>query len=87
MDLEEARKVINSVDSEMAKLFEKRMEAVFEVAKFKKENNLPIYDPAREKVVIEKNSAYIQNPELVEYYQKWIQFTMDLSKEYQKKKM
>lgn len=87
MNLDEARQIINSVDSEMAKLFEKRMTAVFEVAKYKKENNLPVYDPAREKVVIEKNSGYIENPEFVEYYKKWIQYTMDLSKEYQKTKI
>ena len=73
MDLKEAREIINSVDSQMAKLFEQRMTAVFEVAKYKKENNMPIYDPEREKIVIEKNSKYIENPEYIEYYKKWIQ--------------
>ena len=87
MDLKEAREIINSVDSQMAKLFEQRMTAVFEVAKYKKENNMPIYDPEREKIVIEKNSKYIENPEYIEYYKKWIQYTMDLSKEYQKTKI
>ena len=86
MDLQEARQIINSVDSEMEKLFEKRMTAVFEVAKYKKENNMPIYDAEREKLVIEKNSAYIQNPEFVEYYKKFIQAMMDISKEYQHSK-
>ena len=87
MDLQEARVIINGIDEKMAKLFEERMNAVFEVAKYKKENNMPIYDAEREKIVIEKNSKYIENPEYVEYYKKFIQYTMDLSKEYQKTKI
>ena len=37
--LEEARKSINEIDAEIAKLFEKRMEASKLVAEYKKENN------------------------------------------------
>ena len=37
MDLKESREVIRQVDEEMAKLFERRMEAVREVAAYKKE--------------------------------------------------
>ena len=34
MDLKESREVIRQVDEEMAKLFERRMEAVREIAAF-----------------------------------------------------
>ena len=37
-DLEHARLIINEVDSEMLRLFERRMEAVKEVAEYKKEH-------------------------------------------------
>ena len=42
--LEDARKIINEVDSEMAKLFVKRMKAAELVFEYKKEHGLPILD-------------------------------------------
>ena len=38
--LDEARKIINETDKEIAALFEKRMEAAKLVAEYKAENNL-----------------------------------------------
>ena len=40
---EKARQSINEIDIEMAKLFEKRMEAVRDVAEYKKEKGLPTH--------------------------------------------
>ena len=54
--LEEARKIINEVDSEMAELFVKRMRAAEMVYEYKKTYGLPILDQARENAVIEKNT-------------------------------
>lgn len=53
-ELENARQIINEVDTEMAKLFEKRMRAAEMVAHYKKENGLPILDSAREDEIISK---------------------------------
>ena len=46
--LEEARKIINEVDSQMAELFVKRMRAAEMVYEYKKEFGLPILDQKRE---------------------------------------
>ena len=81
--LENARKIINETDREMAKLFEKRMNAVYEVAEYKKEMGLPIFDEKRENAVIEKNSAFVENDKLRSYYISFIKSTMDISKKYQ----
>ena len=59
--LEEARKIINEVDSEMANLFVRRMEAAELVFEYKKEHGLPILDQKREDAVIERNSALVEN--------------------------
>ena len=59
--LEEARKIINEVDAQMAQLFVKRMRAAEMVYEHKKEFGLPILDQKREDAVIEKNSAYIED--------------------------
>lgn len=82
--LEKARKVINEVDEQMAKLFIERMKAVKDVISYKMENNLPVLDSKREKEVIQKNLKYLDNHELDEYYINFITDVMDISKSYQK---
>ena len=59
--LEEARKIINEVDAQMAELFVKRMRAAEMVSEHKKMYGLPILDVARENAVIEKNTALIED--------------------------
>lgn len=49
--LEQARREIDTVDAQLAALFERRMKAVLSVAEYKKAHGLPIFDAAREKVV------------------------------------
>ena len=65
--LEEARKIINEVDSQMAELFVKRMRAAEMVYEYKKEFGLPILDQKREDAVIEKNSALVEDEVLKGY--------------------
>jgi len=81
--LEEARNIINEVDSRMAELFVKRMRAAEMVFEYKKEFGLPILDPKREEAVIEKNSALIEDEVLKEYYNIYIKNLMSLSRAYQ----
>lgn len=81
--LTEARKKINEIDQKMAKLFEERMEAAFDVASYKIKHALPIYDEAREQEVIKRNSTYITNDVIREYYVNFLKDTMDISKQYQ----
>ena len=54
--LDKARKIINEVDAEMAKLFSRRMEAAKMVAEYKKEHGLEVLDKAREDEVVRRNT-------------------------------
>lgn len=81
--LNEARCAINEIDKEMASLFEKRMRAAEVIAFHKKENGLPIFDEVREREVIAKNSAYVSDPVIREYYVNYITETMKVSRAYQ----
>jgi len=81
--LEEARKIINEVDSQMAELFVKRMRAAEMVYEHKKEFGLPILDSKRERDVIEKNAAQIEDNELKGYYIDYLKHLMSLSRAYQ----
>lgn len=85
--LDDARKIINEVDSEMARLFEKRMYAAKLVASYKKEHGLPILDEKREEEVIRRNSEKIENPEIREYYVNFLRDTMSVSRSYQHRLM
>jgi len=82
-ELDIARQTIDEVDREMAKLFQRRMEAGKVVAEYKASHGLPIFDAAREKRVIEKNALRVENPLLRTYYVDWLQNLMDVSKRYQ----
>ncbi len=82
-DIENARKQINEIDKQMANLFEKRMTAVKEVAEYKRERGLQIEDKKREAQVIERNSQYVDDSEIRSLYVNYLQYVMDLSKNYQ----
>ena len=81
--LEEARKIINEVDSKMAELFVERMKAAELVFEYKKELGLPILDVKREVAVIEKNTALIKDSMLQAYYIDYIKNMMSISRAYQ----
>ncbi len=81
--LEEARNIINKVDSQMAELFTERMRAAEMVYAYKKEFGLPILDQKREDAVIEKNAAMIEDDSLKGYYIDYIKHLMSVSKAYQ----
>ena len=81
--LSATREKINSIDSKMAKLFAERMEAVKEVAEIKAENSLPIFDAKREQTIIEKNSAFIENADILAHYIDFLKHNMQISRSYQ----
>lgn len=67
-DLNECRKIIDEIDSEIIKLFEKRMDVVKNVIQFKISNDIPVLDSSRENAMLEKNIKKINNHEYDEYY-------------------
>ncbi len=81
--LEEARKIINEVDTKMAELFQKRMKAAEMVYEYKKEYGLPILDEKREATVIKKNASLIEDDVIKEYYIDYIKNLMSVSRAYQ----
>lgn len=52
MDLNALREKINQCDDTISQTFVERMQTAMEIARFKKENGLPVLDPARERTVI-----------------------------------
>lgn len=62
LNLENIRKDIDDIDSELTALFKKRMEKSLEVSRFKRENNLPVFSDSREKEILHKVSQQIGEP-------------------------
>ena len=81
--LQEARKIINEVDSQMAELFVKRMRAVEAVCEHKMEFGLPILDQKREDEVVQRNSELVDDEILKGYYIDYQKHLMSLSRAYQ----
>jgi len=81
--LESARKRINEIDAKMRELFVERMRAAEDVAEYKKERGLSVFDASREEEVIRRNSELVEDELLREYYVRFIKNNMDVSKAYQ----
>ena len=78
----QAREEIGSIDAEMAALFCRRMQAVRRVAAYKKDTGMPVFDGARERALIERNCALVEE-EFKESYLRFLQHVLQLSREYQ----
>lgn len=82
MNLEECRASIDRINREMTALFTERMQAAREIAAYKKEHGLPIYDPAREREILATVAESVP-PELKRYARAYFSSLMEISRAYQ----
>ncbi len=84
MDISELRTQIDSADSALLDAFRRRMDVSAQLAVYKKENGIPVYDPARER---QKLSAVVSETpaELRTYASALYSLLFDLSRSYQEK--
>ena len=85
MELKDLREQINAVDDELVSLFVKRMGLSAQVADYKKEHNLPIYVPAREREIL-LEVAEKAGPEMANYTRVLYSMLFELSRSYQSKR-
>ena len=83
--LKNARVKINEIDAKMAELFTERMKAAAEIAQYKKERGLPIYDKTREDEVIMRNSSLVKEEEIREFYVNFLKSNMAVSRAWQER--
>ncbi|MDR0299735.1 MAG: chorismate mutase [Streptococcaceae bacterium] len=86
MNLEEIRSQIDCVDEQLVSLLEQRMSLVSQVAVLKKNAGKVVFDPAREKKVLEKTAALIENKEFKEAILDTFSDILKNSRVYQNKK-
>lgn len=81
--LENCRNIIDQIDSEIVKLYEKRMDIVKEVIKYKIKNNIPILDSSREEKMLIKNLEKIKSEDYKKYYNSVLTGFLKASKDMQ----
>ena len=81
--LNEIENKIDKLDIEMANLFARRMELVRDVANYRCENGIPVSDPDKDSKLLEKASDYIEDPDLKEYYVRFMKHVLSISRSYQ----
>jgi chorismate mutase-like protein len=54
LDLEELRRGIDAVDQQILKLLHERVRLVVAVGEYKRERGMPVYDPARERALLDR---------------------------------
>lgn len=83
-ELDLLRIKINKIDTKLVELFKERLEVSREIGKFKKENNLPIFDEKREREIVK----FFTSNEITDnkvFIEKFLHLLMDISKEVQAK--
>jgi len=86
MELSELRKQINEIDGQLLKLFIDRMHVASGVAEYKRKNNLPVLDSARERELLAK-IAEAAGEEMDEYALVLYSTILSLSRSYQHKQL
>ena len=84
MNIDELRNEIDSIDSQLIGLFEKRMNVAKEIAQYKSENSLPVADKGRERDVLNRVTSCV-SPEIEDYARSLYITVFELSRSYQKK--
>ena len=54
MEIEELRREIDRLDHELLRIFNERANLALHIGEIKKERDLPVYDPAREKRIFDR---------------------------------
>ena len=85
MELKDLRAEIDKIDNDLVRLFGARMEIAAKIADYKKENNLPIFVPSREREKLQ-DVAKKAGPEMSNYTRVLYSMLFELSRSYQSKR-
>ena len=82
MDIKELRAQIDEIDAQLLELFRARMNVSLGVAEYKRERNMAVYDPARERALLANVNA-MAGEEMGGYATSLYKTIMELSRTYQ----
>ena len=82
MDLSKSREIIDQIDDQLIRLFEERMAVCTKVAEYKRHNNLPVLDAARERTKLTDLCGKC-SPDMQSYIRVLYSLIFELSRSYQ----
>ena len=89
MSIDEIRITINRIDNDLLRLFNERAALALKIGHIKKNLDLPIYDPRREKLIFEKmrqeNPGPLDNAAVVRLFERVIDESRSLERAKSKK--
>jgi len=85
MDINELRLEIDQIDDQLVQLFRQRMDVAAQIADVKKEQNLPIFVPSRERAKLQ-DVAEKAGPDMANYTRVLYSMLFELSRSYQSKR-
>lgn len=84
LDIDTIRKRINLLDDELLRIFNQRAALALEIGQVKKQLDLPIYDPRREKLIFariqEKNQGPLDNSAIIRLFERVIDESRSLER-------
>ncbi|MEG2073261.1 MAG: chorismate mutase [Angelakisella sp.] len=83
MELSDARKRLDKIDNDMLELFERRMEVVSRISKYKESRGLPVRDEIREQEIIASVGEQV-GEELAPYATRFTRAILEISRDYQR---
>ena len=85
MDIEDWRKKIDELDRRLVELLSERARAAVEIGRLKRNTNLPVYEPDRERIVFanvqDVNPGPLPGRDLVRIYERIIDVMRNIQKE------
>jgi chorismate mutase len=85
MDIDDWRKRIDELDRKLVALLSERARAAVEIGRLKRDTNLPIYEPDRERIVFanvqQANQGPLPSRDLVRIYERIIDVMRNIQKE------
>lgn len=85
--VDQLRFIIDDIDKNIVRLFEKRMETAEKIAQYKLENNLGILNTSREEEVIESALNELYNKDYRDELEEFIKKLMEISRRVQQKRI
>ncbi len=88
MDIDTIRKNINQLDDDLLRIFNQRAALALKIGGMKKDLDLPIYDPKREKLIFErmqeKNHGPLDNSAIIRLFERVIDESRSLERTHTK---
>jgi len=85
MDIADWRKKIDEIDQKLVEILNQRAQAAQEIGRLKRQTELPIYEPDRERIVLEQvreqNRGPLQHRHLIQIYERIMDVMRNIQKD------